>query len=266
MSELANLERIVRLVDLTSLDAADTSESTRALCARALRPDADDPTAPSVAAVCVLGHLVAPAVAALAGTGVLVAAVAGAFPSGLASINQKVAEAVAIVAAGAVEVDVTIDRTALLGGRPEAVSAEIAAIRAAVPGAALKVILETGDLPDLATVSDAAWLVMESGADIVKTSTGKGPPGANPQVAAALLEAVGAYATKTGRPVGVKVSGGIRTVPDALVYLRLAQAAFGPDPTPAQFRFGASALLDALVAQRRTLLAQSFGRPPKGEL
>lgn len=248
---MSDLERIVRLVDLTSLDAADTPSSTRALCARALRPDPEDPTVPPVAAVCVLGHLVEPAVAALAGTGVLVAGVAGAFPSGLAPIEQKVAEAVAVVAAGAVEVDVTIDRTALLAGRPEAVSAEIAAIRAAVPGAVLKVILETGELPDLATVTDAAWLVMESGADVVKTSTGKGPPGATPEVAAALLEAVGAYTAKTGRTVGVKVSGGIRTVPDALVYLRLAQAAFGPDPTPAQFRFGASALLDALVAELR---------------
>lgn len=266
MSDVADLERIVRLVDLTSLDARDTPESTRTLCVRALRPDPDDPAAPPVVAVCVLGHLVEPAVAALAGTGVLVAAVAGAFPSGLASIEQKVAEAVAVVAAGAVEVDVTIDRTALLGGRPEAVTAEISAIRAALPDAVLKVILETGELPDLATASDAAWLVMEAGADVVKTSTGKGPPGANPEVAAALLEAVGAYTAKTGRPVGVKVSGGIRTVPDALVYLRLAQATFGVDPTPAQFRFGASALLDALIAQRRTLLAQSTRRPPKGEL
>lgn len=249
--DVSDLDAVVRLIDLTSLDAADTLESTLALCARALRPDPQDATLGSVAAVCVLGHLVEHAVAALEGTGVLVAAVAGAFPSGLASVESKVAEAVAVRAAGAHEVDVTIDRTALLGGRPESVREEIAAIRAAVPDVALKVILETGELPDLATVAQAARLVMDAGADLVKTSTGKGPPGANPEVAATLLDAVTAYTAKTGRTVGVKVSGGIRTVPDALVYLRLARDAFGADLTPAQFRFGASALLDVLVEERR---------------
>ncbi|MGQ0842560.1 MAG: deoxyribose-phosphate aldolase [Sporichthyaceae bacterium] len=248
---MTDLDTILALIDLTSLDASDSRESTQALCARALRPDPNDPSAPPVAAVCVLGHLVEHAVAALDGTGVAVAAVAGAFPSGLAPVDQKVAEAVAVVAAGAVEVDVTIDRVALLGGRPEAVSAEISAIRAAVPAATLKVILETGELPDLATVAEAAWLVVEAGADMVKTSTGKGPPGANPKVAATLLETVAAYTAQSGRPVGVKVSGGIRTVPEALEYLHIAQYAFGPTPTPAQFRFGASALLDAVVAARR---------------
>ncbi len=252
MSDLIALEAILRLIDLTSLDTADTPESTRALCARALRPDPQDPTAPPVAAVCVLGHLVEDAVAALSGTDVLVAAVAGAFPSGLAPVEVKVAEAVAVHQAGAHELDVTIDRTALLGGRPDAVHAEIAAIRAAVPGAVLKVILETGELPDLPTVRHAADLVMDAGADIVKTSTGKGPPGANPEVAKVLLDAVSAYTARAGRFVGVKVSGGIRTVPDALIYLRLAQETFGPDLTPTQFRFGASALLDAVTLERRT--------------
>lgn len=255
MTDLDALDAILRLIDLTSLDVSDTPESTLALCVRALRPDPQDATVPSVAAVCVLGHLVEHAAGALAGTGILVAAVAGAFPSGVASVEAKVAEAVAVVEAGAGEVDVTIDRTALLGGRPEVVSEEIAAIRAAVPDVGLKVILETGELPDLATVAEAAWLVMEAGADIVKTSTGKGPPGANPKVAATLLETVAAFTAQTGRPIGVKVSGGIRTVPDALDYLRIAQYTFGPDLTTAQFRFGASALLDAVVTERRALLA-----------
>lgn len=238
-----DLDRILGLIDLTTLEDSDTPDSVRTLCRRALRPG-------PVAGVCVHPRLVPVVAEELKGTGVEIAGVAGAFPTGQAPLEQKVAEARSVVEAGGTEVDLVIDREAFLAGRYATVLEEVTAVRRALPGRRLKVILETGSFPDLQAVSSAAWLVLIGGADMVKTSTGKIGPGADPAAAAVLLDCARQYAVSHGRTVGVKVSGGIRTVEDALVYLRLAQAGVGPDPTPAQFRFGASALHTAVVARR----------------
>jgi deoxyribose-phosphate aldolase len=236
-----DLDAIVGLIDLTTLEDGDTPESVRALCARAVAPV-------PVAGVCVYPRLVSVVAEELTGTGLEVAGVAGAFPSGIASVAEKVAEAQAVVDAGGTEVDLVINREAFLAGHHAAVLEEVSAVRHAVPGRRLKVILETGSFPDLPTVRRAAWLVLLGGADMLKTSTGKIGPGADPPAAAVLLDTARQYATAHGRTVGVKVSGGIRTVDDALVYLRLARATFGANLTPRQFRFGASALHSAVVA------------------
>lgn len=246
------LDLVLRLTDLTTLELSDTPESVRALCARARRPDPDDATAPAVAAVCVYPHLVGVAVGALAGSAIAVASVAGAFPSGLAPVEVKVAEAQAALAAGATELDLTIDRQAFLNGRQDDVRAEVAAVRAISASARLKVILETGELSTLDTIRAAADLVLAAGADMVKTSTGKGPPGATPAVARVLFEAAVDHERRTGHPVGVKLSGGVRAVADAFAYLELAEEIGGTARlTPDLFRFGASALLDAVVEARR---------------
>lgn len=253
-TERGRLDLILRLTDLTSLELTDTPESIAALCARALRPDPTDDAVPPVAAVCVYPHLVAVAAAALVGSGIEVASVAGAFPSGVATIEAKVAGAEAALAAGATELDLVIDHSAFLRGDEQRAADEVGAVRAVSPGVRLKVILETGALGDLATIRRAADAALTAGADMVKTSTGKGFPGASPAVAEVLLEAAAQYAVRHGRRVGVKVSGGVRTTADALAYIDQAERALWLPLTGEQFRIGASALVDAVVAERRALV------------
>ncbi len=112
-------------------------------------------------------------------------------------------------------------------------------------------ILETGELATYDNVRRASWLAMLAGADFIKTSTGKVAPAATLPVALVMLEAVRDYLLATGRPVGVKVAGGIRTTKDAIRYLVLVHETAGDDwLTPDRFRFGASSLLNDLLMQR----------------
>jgi deoxyribose-phosphate aldolase len=244
-----DLDAIIRLVDLTSLGTDDTPALITALCWEAQQPDPDDPTVPPVAAVCIYPALLPTALRALQGSGIRVAAVAGAFPSGVADPAAKAAQAAAAVAAGAQEIDLTIDRRPVLAGSPDHAGVEVAAVRAAIGDVPLKVILETGELQDPDLIAATARAAIAAGADMLKTSTGKGFPGATPEAAGILLAAAVEHVE---RPIGVKVSGGVRTVEAALEYLALARKAFGTDNvTPDQFRFGASALLGELVRTRR---------------
>ncbi len=254
----------ISMVDLTTLEGADTPGRVRALCAKALRPDPGQPDVPSVAAVCVYPDLVGAAADALAGGGVGVASVATAFPAGRAPLAAKLADVGAALAAGATEIDMVIDRGAFLAGDYLKVHEEIRAVRAACGAAHLKVILETGELGTYDDVRRAAWLAMDAGADFVKTSTGKVAPAATPPVVLVLLEAVRDYRAATGRAVGVKAAGGIRTTKDALRYLVLAAETAGRDwLTPDRFRFGASALLNDLLMQRRTLATGVYSGPDR---
>ncbi|ADG87093.1 deoxyribose-phosphate aldolase [Thermobispora bispora] len=257
------IDLAIRMLDLTTLEGADTPGKVRAMCAKAVRPDPSDPDAPSVAAVCVYPDLVPVAVAALQGTGVKVASVATAFPSGRSSLNVKVAETEYAVAAGASEVDMVIDRGAFLAGDYLKVYEEIAAVKAACAGRAhLKVILETGELATYDNVRRASWLAMLAGADFIKTSTGKVSPAATPAVTLIMLEAVRGYLKATGRRVGVKPAGGIRTTKDAIKYLVLVNETAGPDwLDPEWFRLGASSLLNDLLMQRQKLATGRYAGP-----
>jgi deoxyribose-phosphate aldolase len=261
-AKLAALDLAVRMVDLTTLEGADTPGKVRALCAKAARPDPADPAVPPVAAVCVYPDLVETAVTALRGTPVGVASVATAFPSGRASLAVKLADVRDALAAGATEVDMVIDRGAFLAGRYGQVFAEIRAVRDACGPAHLKVILETGELATLDNVARASWLAMMAGADFIKTSTGKVPPAATPPVTLVMLAAVRDYEQVTGRRVGVKVAGGIRTAKDAIRYLVLVNETAGPAwLTPDLFRIGASSLLNDLLMQRAKQLTGAYSGP-----
>jgi deoxyribose-phosphate aldolase len=210
-----------------------------------------------VAAVCVYPDLVEAAVDALRGSDVKVASVATAFPSGRASLSVKLAEVKEAVAAGASEVDMVIDRGAYLAGHLGSVVDEIEATKEAcgaggAGGARLKVILETGELATYDNVRRASWLAMLGGADFIKTSTGKVAPAATLPVAVVMLEAVRDFADSTGRCVGVKVAGGVRTAKDALRYLVAVHEVAGDDwLDPTRFRIGASSLLNDLLMQRQ---------------
>ncbi|MPZ26166.1 MAG: deoxyribose-phosphate aldolase [Micromonosporaceae bacterium] len=256
------IDLAIQMVDLTTLEGADTPGKVRALCAKARRPDPADPTCPPVAAVCVYPSMVATAAAELAGSGVHLASVATAFPSGQAPLEVRVAEVRAAVAAGADEIDMVINRGAFLAGRYGLVHEEIVAVREAAQGAHLKVILETGELVTYDNVRRAAWLAMLAGADFVKTSTGKVAPAATRPVTLVLLEAVRDYREATGRTVGVKAAGGIRTSKDAIRYLVLVAETAGDDwLDPDRFRIGASTLLNDLLMQRTRLATGHYSGP-----
>jgi deoxyribose-phosphate aldolase len=261
-AKLQALDMAVAMVDLTTLEGADTPGKVRAMCAKARQPDPSDLSVPAVAAVCVYPDLVGVARNAVAGSGVAVASVATAFPSGRASLAVKLADVQDAVSAGADEVDMVIDRGAFLAGRYGEVYAEIRAVREACGPAHLKVILETGELATLDNVARASWLAMLAGADFIKTSTGKVTPAATPPVALVMLAAVRDFEQNTGRRVGVKVAGGIRTAKDAIRYLVLVNEVAGPAwLTPKLFRIGASTLLNDLLMQRSKQLTGQYAGP-----
>lgn len=266
------IDLAIRMVDLTTLEGADTPGKVRALAAKALRPDPADPSCPHVGAVCVYPSMV-PYVAEVlrgpaggagpAGAGVVhLASVATAFPSGQAPLEVKLADTRAAVAAGADEIDMVINRGAFLTGRYQEVYDEIVAIREACGPAHLKVILETGELATYDNVRRASWLAMLAGADFIKTSTGKLPAAATPPVTLVMLEAVRDFRAATGRQVGVKPAGGIKTTKDAITYLVLVNETVGTDwLDPDWFRFGASSLLNDLLMQRTKLTTGDYAGP-----
>lgn len=222
-------------LDLTLLGDADTAADVERLCARAVGRFG------AVAAVCVWPRFAALARARLPDA-VRVAAVAN-FPAGGSDTAAALADVHAIVEAGAQEVDVVMPwRT------PNRAPALLAAVRAACRGLTLKVILETGALPDENAVRRACRIALDAGADFLKTSTGKAPVNATPQAARLLLQAIAGDVCARDR-VGFKPAGGIRTVTDAAVYIGLVRGTLGDAAlTPARFRIGASALLDDIEA------------------
>ncbi|MFC3995586.1 deoxyribose-phosphate aldolase [Nocardiopsis sediminis] len=256
------IDLAISMVDLTTLEGADTPGKVRSLCAKAALPDPADRTVPRVGAVCVYPDMVAIAVAALRGTGIGVASVATAFPSGRAPMEAKLADTRHAVADGATEIDMVIDRGAFLSGDYGKVFDEIAAVKEACGGAHLKVILETGELVTYDNVRRASHLAIRAGADFIKTSTGKVSPAATLPVTLIMLEAVRDHHAATGRRVGVKPAGGIRTTKDAIRNLVLVNETAGPGwLTPDLFRIGASSLLNDLLMQRTRLSTGSYPGP-----
>ncbi len=266
-AKLRALRLALSMVDLTTLEGADTPGKVRALCAKAMRPIPGRADVPSCAAVCVYPDLVEVAVDALRGSSVVVAAVATGFPSGRIDRAQKLDETRRAVAAGAREIDMVVDRGAFLAGRFADVANEISAVKDACGGAHLKVILETGELRAYDAIRRAAELAIRAGADTLKTSTGKITPAATLPVVLLLLSVVRGHWRDTGRRIGVKAAGGIRSASVALRHLVLVAETCGePWLSPAAFRFGASALVDDLALQIREAetgvpgRADDFGR------
>ena len=245
-----DLRLVVRCTDLTTLEGDDTPGRIRALCSAALRPDPADPTVGPVAAVCVHPALAGLAAEILAGTAVNVASVAGAFPSGLSPLEIKVAEVSAAVTAGATEIDTVLNRSAFLSGRHDVVAGELRALRQAAGTAQFKVILEVCELGSATAIAEATRLAIDAGADMVKTSTGKGSAGASPQAVLTMATAVAEHCAAGGRPVGIKVAGGVRTATDALEYVEIVRSVLGDGwLMPERLRFGASSLVADVVSQ-----------------
>src|SRR5215208_4867897 len=249
-SKLQAFELAVRMMDLTTLEGADTPGKVAALCSKALRPDPVDRSIPSVAAVCVYPNLVPVAAARLRGSSVKVASVATAFPSGQSPLSVKLADVHEAVELGADEIDMVIDRGAFLYGRYAKVYDEIVRVKEACGGTHLKVILETGELGTYDNVRRASLLAMAGGADFIKTSTGKVSPAATLPTALCMLEAIRDVHDETGRVVGFKPAGGVRTAKQAIQHLVLVHETVGPDwLSPDRYRIGASSLLNDVLMQ-----------------
>ena len=239
MTDRQAAARALSVLDLTNLKDDCTAEQIVALCQKA------DTRHGPVAAICIWPRFVAQARGLLgAGNRIRIATVVN-FPSGDGSVADTVAETRQAIADGADEIDLVIPYRALLKGDEAAVSHMVLAVRDAVPAPArLKVILETGELRDATLIRTASDLAIAAGADFIKTSTGKTANNATEEAAGIMLDAISA----SGKPVGLKPSGGIGSVPDAARYLALADSRMGEGWAVARnFRFGASGLLDDIL-------------------
>ena len=261
-AKIAGIRLAIQCMDLTTLEGKDSEGRVRSLCAKAIRPAPHLPDVPSVAAVCIYPNLVAVAKEALRGSSVKVASVATSFPSGLSSLEVKLADTQSAIAAGADEIDMVIDRGAFLSGHEREVFDEIVAVKALCGTVHLKVILETGELGSYDNVRRASDLALEAGADVIKTSTGKVGTNATFPVAVTMCEAIRDYSRRTGRRAGLKVAGGVRTTKQALTYLVIIKETLGDGwLTPDLFRIGASSLLDDLLMQYEKELTGSYAGP-----
>ncbi len=243
-AKLAGLKMAVAMMDLTTLEGADSPGKIAQLCRKARKPMADRYDCPPVAAVCVYPTMVAETKRHLAGTDLGIASVATGFPSGQYPLEIRLADVRDAVNQGATEIDMVISRGVFLSGGFEAVRDEIVATKEACGDAHLKVIFETGELQTYDNVRLVSQIAMEAGADFIKTSTGKVSPAATLPVTLVMLEAVRDFYYATGKRIGVKPAGGIRTAKEALQYLVMVKETLGDDwLTPELFRFGASSLL-----------------------
>lgn len=235
----ARARRILSLLDLTNLQDDCTDDDVIALCRRAQGPHGH------TAAVCVWPRFVVTARHALAGSDVSVATVVN-FPHGGTDVDAVLAETTRCLDDGADEIDCVLPYRSMRDGDETTVADVLTSVHRSVEGRAhLKVILETGELVSKDLVTRAARLAIAHGADFIKTSTGKTPVSATPDAVRWMLEVI----ASTDRAVGIKPSGGIRTLADASIYLDLADEIMGPSwATPSTFRFGASGLLDDLEA------------------
>ena len=254
-AKLSGLLLAMSMLDLTTLEGKDSPEKVRSLCRKAIRPCENDEAelgfrVPSVAAVCVYPSLVPIAKEELTGSGVKVASVATGFPSGQYPLEVRIADTRDAVGAGADEIDMVINRGAFLAGRYDEVFREIEEIKAACGAAHLKVILETGELETYDQVRRASDLAIAAGADFIKTSTGKVQPAATLPVTLIMLEAVRDHAMRTGKAIGIKPAGGIRSAKQSLHYLVAVKETLGDTWLhPDRFRLGASTLANDILRQ-----------------
>ena len=234
-------ERALSLLDLTDLTDDCDAAAIDKLCADAFVGEQH------AAAICIWPRFVAQARGNLGEQSQVKIATVVNFPSGEMAVSDVVAETVQAIADGADEIDLVVPYRALMKGDEDAVTAMVAAIReVCAEPVLLKTIIETGELADSALIRRASELAIDAGADFVKTSTGKVAVNATPEAAETMLAAI----RDSGRPVGFKAAGGVRTVTDAGRYLDLAEDIMGEGwATPATFRFGASGLLADIRAK-----------------
>jgi deoxyribose-phosphate aldolase len=233
-------------IDLTTLSGADTEEKVAKLVASVNDFEGTEDV-PSVAAICVYPNFVKTVRSVLTAEGVQVACVSGCFPASQSFIEVKIAETALAIADGADEIDIVLNLGAFLSGDYEEAATEIQEQRSTARTAHLKVILETGALKDPELIRKASILSLFSGADFLKTSTGKEYPGADLRAAYILCSVLKEYFDKYGEKRGVKFSGGIRSAEEAVKYYCIVEALLGKEWLDNKlFRIGASSLVGSL--------------------
>jgi deoxyribose-phosphate aldolase len=237
-------------VELTTLKTTDSDESVLKFTERVNEFEQTYPDLPHVATICVYPCFAEIVSQSLEVEGVELACVSGSFPSSQALIEVKVAETALAIKDGATEIDMVMSVGKYLSGDYETVCDEIAELKAICGDKMLKVILETGLLPSCADIKTASLLAIYSGADYIKTSTGKENPAATPEAAYVMCQAIKEYYEKTGIRIGFKPAGGINTVHDALVYYTIVKEVLGEEwLTNKYLRLGTSRLANLLLSE-----------------
>lgn len=251
------LKKCFSMMDLTTLKSSDTAESVSKLVGKVNSLRNEFPDYPNPASICVFPNFASAVCGQRMDPDVHVTAVSGCFPASQSFVEVKVKESEMAVEAGADEIDIVLALNAFLAGDYDAASREIIAIREAVDrvGASLgrkitlKVILETGVLGTVENIAAASFLAMESGADFIKTSTGKVDVNATPVAAYVMCECIRKYHAQTGRRVGFKAAGGISNAEDALSYYLIGLSVLGQEwMCKDLFRFGVSRLGNSLMS------------------
>ena len=254
--QAAWLVNAIRCMDLTTLSGDDTPDRVARLCAKARRPLADYIMAGlgienlTTGAACVYPSMVPAAVTALRGSGIPVASVATGFPAGLTPLPLRLAEIRYAVDEGADEIDIVIHRAHVLNADWAALYDEVAQMREACGAAHMKAILATGELKTLRNVYKASMVAMQAGADFIKTSTGKEGVNATLPVSLVMVRALRDYGARTGKKIGFKPAGGIKSAKDAIAWQILMKEELGNDwLRPGLFRLGASSMLADIERQ-----------------
>lgn len=236
-------------IDLTTLSCCDSEQSVSEFASRAAEFGVDYPHLQNVASICVYPPFVETVGLVIDATPLRITSVVGGFPSSQTFLEVKMLETAMAIENGADEVDMVINVGKILTEAYDEAAAEVEVIRGEAEDATLKVILETGALSSPALIRNASLLAMAAGADFIKTSTGKIDVSATPEAAIVMCEAIRDYYAKTGRKVGFKAAGGIRTAEDAALYYTIVKEILGEEwLTPELFRIGASALANNLLS------------------
>ena len=253
LDENDNLEvkkLLLNCIDLTTLKCTDTEESVLKFTEKVNDLTDTYPDIPSVAAICVYPNMAEIVNDTLEADGVNIACVSGGFPSSQTFMEVKVAETAMALHYGADEIDIVMPVGKFLSGDYEGVCDEISEIKDICGDKKLKVILETGVLMTAENIKKASLICMYSGADFIKTSTGKEAISATPDAALVMCEAIHEYYKETGRKVGFKAAGGINTVKKALAYYTIVKEVLGNEWLNNEwFRIGASSLANPLLKE-----------------
>jgi len=242
------LKDIFSFIDLTCLNTSDSSGNIRSFAERAASFRYTFSDISNVAALCVFPNFVTVAREGLGDCGIRLAVVSASFPTSQTFLDVKTMETEMAVSKGADEIDIVIPVGTFLEGDYDSVIDELKAIRQSAGEATLKVILETGLLKDERSIYRASVVAMESGADFIKTSTGKMPVSATPEAAWVMCRAIRDYYNETGIMIGFKPAGGIVTPDDALVYYFIVRNMLGEKwLNPGYFRIGASRLANNIL-------------------
>lgn len=236
-------------IDLTTLSPTDSEESVATFARKAAEFTMDYPHIPNVASICVYPPFVETVGLEIDGTPLRITSVAGGFPSSQTFLEVKMLEVAMAVENGADEVDIVLNVGKIMSGSLDEAANEIEVLREESDGATLKVILETGALKTPELIYQASLLAMEAGADFIKTSTGKIDEAATPEAAVVMCHAIKDYYAKSGRQVGFKAAGGIRTAEDAALYYTIVKEILGEEwLTTDLFRIGASSAANNLLS------------------